>query len=249
MSVHADSVDLYYWPAIPGRGEYVRLVLEAAGVPYRDVARLPEEKGGGVHAMLAFLQSSERHPAPFAPPVLVESDGTLLWQSALITAHLGEKHGLAPADAPSRLAARAIAMTIADFVDEVHDTHHPLGVSRYYEEQTEAAQERALAFRDERMPKYLGFLERCVTDNPTLSGYLVGDSLTYADLALFQTLEGLAYAFPRRLATLRPDVPAIFALHHRVADDPRLADYLASDRRLPFNEDGLFRAYPELDGD
>lgn len=241
------AYDLYYWPAIPGRGEYVRLVLETAEVCYRDVARLPESEGGGSGAMMAFVAGRHGHRTPFAPPFLVDGD-LLISQTAEICAFLGERHGLAPEDEADRLFARSIALTTADFVNEAHDAHHPIGVEDYYEDQSSEAKRRATGFRDRRMPKYLGWYERLIAANPTGSGHLVGDRLTYADLGLFQTLAGLAYAFPTRMAGIGGDYPKTVALAARVASRPAVAAYLTSERRIAFNEDGIFRHYPELDG-
>lgn len=242
------AYDLYYWPMIPGRGEYPRLVLEAAGVAYRDVARLPASEGGGIAAMQAFIAGEKCHLPPFAPPFLVDRD-LVVSQAAEISILVGERHGLAPKGEAERLFARSIALTTADLVAEAHDVHHPLGVGLYYEDQTDAARERALGFREERLPKFLGWYERMLAGNPAGSGVLVGDAISYADLGLFQTMAGLRYAFPRRMQTLAPDYPGIAALVERVAAEPRVAAYLASDRRMAFNEDGIFRNYPELDAD
>jgi glutathione S-transferase len=235
------TYELFYWPGIQGRGEFVRLVLEDAGADYVDVCRAP----GGVGRMQSILAGKEDSTfVPFAPPVLRAAP---LWlsQTAVITSYLGELLGLAPRDHRGRLAARAVALTIADLVAEIHDTHHPIAVDKYYDEQKPAANERAAAFRARRLPKFLGFLERNVERNP--SGVLVGDSISYVDLAAFQVIEGLAYAFPHALDKVRAATPGVFALRDRVAQRPRLAAYLASPRRLPFNEHGIFRRYPELD--
>ncbi|WP_206455164.1 glutathione S-transferase [Aurantimonas marina] len=241
------AYDLYYWPTIPGRGEYVRLVLETAEVPYRDLARLPDSEGGGIGAMMAFMAGGRGHRFPFAPPFLVDGD-LLISQTAEICAVLGERHGLAPKSEADRLFARSIALSTADFVSEAHDTHHPIGVGDYYEDQKNEAKRRAARFRDERMPKYLGWYERLLATNPAGSGHLVGVHLSYADLGLFQTLAGVAYAFPRRMADIVGDYPKTEALAARVAEHPAVAAYLASERRIAFNEDGIFRHYPELDG-
>ncbi|MBK9032981.1 MAG: glutathione S-transferase [Myxococcales bacterium] len=235
------TYELYYWPSIQGRGEFVRLVLEDAGVAYVDVARTP----GGVARMQALMRGEGTGPlVPLAPPFLRAGE---LWvsQTAAITAFLGERLGLAPGDEQGRLTARAVALTIADLVAEAHDSHHPLSVAQYYEDQRDAARQRAAAFRAARIPKYLGYLEQLLERNPR--GVLVGDDVSYADLAGFQVVEGLSYAFPRALARVRADLPSLFALRDRVAARPRLARYLASERRLPFNEHGIFRRYPELD--
>ncbi len=242
------TYDLYYWPFLQGRGEYVRLVLEAAGLEYRDVARLDESEGGGIDAMLAFMNGDKGGRPPFAPPFLVDGD-IVISQTAEIAAWLGERHGLAPKDEADRLFARSVALTTADFVGEAHDVHHPIGGGLYYEDQKEEATKRAEGFREERMPKFLGWYEDVLKANPSGSGYLFGDALSYADLGLFQTVTGLRYAFPRRMKSLMPSYPRLEELCEKVEKNERIAAYLKSERRLPFNEDGIFRHYPELDAD
>ncbi|MEX6508210.1 glutathione S-transferase [Jiella sp. M17.18] len=242
------NYDLYYWPMIPGRGEYPRLVLEAAEAHYRDVARLPESEGGGMKAMKAFLSGERGHLAPFAPPFLVDGD-IIVSQAAEIAAYVGEKHGLAPLMEADRQFARSIAFTTADLVKEVHDVHHPLGSGLYYEDQKPEAKRYAEGFRNERIPKFLGWYERLLTSNPEEPDFLVGDRLTYADLGLFQTWLGLEYAFPKRMGNIAGDYPKIRALVEQVSRHGPVAAYLASDRRMAFNEDGIFRHYRELDAE
>jgi glutathione S-transferase len=173
----------------------------------------------------------------------------ILPQAAAIAAYCGELLGLAPGGEADRLFARAVAKTTADFVAEAHDTHHPVGTSLYYEDQKPEALRRAAEFRQARMTKFLAWYERVAQANPSLSGWLVGEAMTYADLGLFQVVEGLRHAFPRRMARIEPNIPAAIAIHDRVAAHPAVARYLASPRRIPFNENGIFRAYPELDGE
>ncbi|KPK15906.1 MAG: glutathione S-transferase [Myxococcales bacterium SG8_38] len=241
-----DSYELYYWPMLPGRGEFVRLVLEEAGVPYRDVARLPEAEGGGVQALMPFIRGERPGLPPYAPPILVHGD-LVLAQTAAICAYLGERHGLTPDDPEKRMQVLQLQLTVADVTDEAHDTHHPVSVVLYYEDQKEAAREAARQFLDQRLPRFLPYFERVVERNG--GPWLMGDALSYADLSLFQLLEGLAYAFPRGFAKVTESTPALVALRARVASLPRIAAYLASDRRLGFNEHGVFRRYPELDLD
>jgi glutathione S-transferase len=236
--------ELYYWPSIQGRGEFVRLAFEAAGVRYVDVARLPENKGGGTKAILRVLEGSDGlHP--FAPPIL-KTEGRLLAQTPHILAFLGPRLGLVPDDEQSRLDALQIQLTIADFLVEVHDVHHPIASSLYYEDQKKEASRRARIFLDERVPKYLRWLERALARNGE-SKHLIGKELTYVDLSAFQIMVGLAYAFPRAMAKVESTVPLLVALRDNVASHRRVAAYLGSPRRIPFNEDGLFRHYPELD--
>lgn len=234
------TYELYYWPEIQGRGEFVRLVLEDADCAYVDVGREP----GGDERLEAVLDGEREGVLPFALPVLVAGP-IVVAQTAAITSFLGARHHLAPSDERGRLGALTLALTIADLVAEVHDTHHPTTVEEAYETQKAAARERATAFRRNRLPKFLGYLERNLERNGEV---LVGAAVSYADLAAFQILEGLSYAFPRAMARHRGEIPRLLALRDRVAQRPRLLRYLTSPRRLPFNQQGIFRHYPELDG-
>jgi glutathione S-transferase len=235
------TYQLHYWPGIQGRGEFVRLALEAAGAPYVDVARLPASEGGGARAL--GHQLTTLAPPPFAPPVLA-ADGLVIAQTANILLFLGARHDLAPADEAGRLWVNQLQLTLADLVDETHDTHHPISSGLYYEDQKAEAKQRAGHFIAERAPKHLGYFQRVLEGG---GGWLAGDRLSYADLSLFQVTRGLEYAFPKAMAALAPRIPAVLALADRVAAQPPIAAYLASDRRIPFNEEGIFRHYPELD--
>lgn len=237
--------ELFYWPGLPGRGEFVRLVLEDAGAPYVDVARLPTEQGGGVAAILRLLRGEHDGLLPLAPPIL-RAGGLTLAQVANILQFLAPRVGLAPADEAGRLAANQLQLTIADLVSEVHDTHHPISTGRYYEDQKEAARERSAAFLEQRLGRFLGYFEGVLHRNGDGS-QLVGGAISYVDLSLFQVLEGLEYAFPRAFITASAAIPGLLALRERVRQRPRLAAYLGSTRRLAFNESGIFRRYPELD--
>lgn len=232
--------ELFYWPSIQGRGEFVRLALEAGGADYVDVARRP----GGMERMFAFMEGKGTTRPPLAPPFL-KSGRLMIAQTANILQYLGPRLGLAPADEAGRLWTHQLQLTIADFVLEVHDTHHPVGVGLYYEDQKPESKRRAKAFRMARMPKFLGYFEQVVAKN---RGRAVGRSLTYVDLSLFQVVAGLRYAFPRAMRSVEPACPALARLHDHVAALPRIAAYLASPRRIPYNQQGIFRRYPELDG-
>lgn len=236
--------ELFYWDGLPGRGEFVRLALEEAGADYIDVARRP----GGEAAMMAILRSRTEPHVPFAPPFLKDGD-VLISHVANILLYLGPKLGLAPVGEAHRLFAHGLQLTITDFVAEIHDTHHPISTALYYEDQKPAAKERAVAFIGQRMPKFLGYFERVLKQNPAGEGHAAGERLCYVDLSLFQLLEGLRYAFPRATGDFPHRYPALTALHDAVAKRPNIARYLKSDRRLPFNESGVFRHYPELDQD
>ena len=236
--------ELYYWDGLPGRGEFVRLALEDAGADYIDVARQPN----GMAAMLRFLKSRTEPHIPFAPPFL--KDGNLIVSHvANILFYLGPKLGLLPADESLRFVANGLQLTITDFVAEVHDTHHPLSTNLYYEDQKGAAKQRSADFITHRIPKFLGYFERVLQQNPQGGTYTVGNTLTYVDLSLFHVFEGLRYAFPRATRKLAEDYPAIAAVHDRVKLRPRISRYLDSDRHLAFNESCIFRQYPELDQD
>jgi glutathione S-transferase len=236
--------ELYYWPTIQGRGEFVRLALEEAAAPYRDVAR-ETGRQAGVPAMLALLRNRALSDTPpFAPPFLT-AGRTLIGQTANILQYLGPRHGLAPRDQRRRLWLHQLQLTIADFVAEIHDTHHPISGDLYFTQQRREARRRTRAFLTSRLPKFLGYFEHLPA--PRGSSHLIGHRLTYVDLSMFQILEGLRFAFPRTLARTRRRYPRLFDLRARVADRPRIAAYLSSARRLPFNNEGIFRHYPELE--
>jgi glutathione S-transferase len=230
--------ELYYWP-IQGRGEFSRLVLEDAGADWVDVGRQP----GGIKKMQEIVGGSLPELLPFAPPFL-HAGKVWVAQSAQIASFLGEQLGLAPENESGRYVARTIMLTIADLMNEVHDTHHPIAVDKYYEDQKDAARQRAESFREKRLPKFLRYLEHNLERG---DGVMVGHQISYVDLAAFQIVEGLTYAFPRAFGKLHKKVPKLLALRDRIAERPRIAGYLASDRRIPFDEHGIFRKYPELD--
>ena len=234
--------ELYYWNGIQGRGEFVRLALEEAGAEYVDVCRTP----GGEDAMMALLEADGATRPPFAPPFLKAGRQTI-GQTANILLFLGARHGLAPADEPGRLWTHQLQLTIADLVAEVHDSHHPIASSLYYEDQRAEAKRRAEDLVERRLPKFLGYFERVLARNAGASGYLVGRKLTYADLSMFQVISGLRYAFPKAMQRNASRQVALARLHDRVQARPRIAAYLASDRRLPHSEQGIFRHYEELD--
>jgi glutathione S-transferase len=238
--------ELYYWPEIQGRGEFVRLALEEADADYIDVARGSESNGLGIPAMLALLDGDGVEHIPFAPPFL--RDGSILiGQTAAILLYLGSRIGLAPKDEAGRLWTHQIQLTITDIVAEAYNSHHPIDEDLYFHEQKPEAIHRADVFRRSRLPKFLEWFERILAANPAGGAHLVGNAITYADLSLFQLVEGLQYAFPKATARILAKLPGVTALHAAVAERPRLKAYLASDRRVPFCETGIFRRYPELD--
>jgi glutathione S-transferase len=232
------NYELYYWPGIQGRGEYVRLALEEAGADYADVARTDR----GMAAMMRMMEA-ERTP-PFAPPFL-KAGKRVIGQTANILLYLGSRHGLAPKPEAGKLWVHQLQLTVTDLVLEIHDTHHPLGPTLYYEDQRGPAKKRSEEFWNDRVPKYLGYFEGILKNNG--GSYLTGRRLTYVDLSLFQIVEGLRYAFPKRMKGFERGIPGLIGLHDRVAARPNIKAYLSSDRRIPFNEDGIFRHYKELD--
>jgi glutathione S-transferase len=229
--------ELYYWPSIQGRGEYVRLALEESGADYADVAR---QRGTG--GMMKMMEA--RGTPPFAPPFL-KAGKLVIGQTANILLYLGPRHGLAPKAEAGRLWLHQLQLTIADLVLEIHDTHHPLGPSLYYEDQRGPAKKRTADFWKERVPKYLGYFEELLENSG--GSWVTGRRVTYVDLSLFQIVAGLRYAFPKRMKAFERKIPGLVDLHDHVAARPNIKAYLESERRIPFNEEGIFRRYRELD--
>jgi glutathione S-transferase len=247
MATRAPAYELFYWPGIPGRGEFVRLAFEEAGVPYVDVGRRPARAGGGAAAVQRLLESTGAFLTPLGPPVL-RHGRILVAHTAAILHWVAPRIGVVPRSEASRLRAHQIQLTVTDLLAEVHDTHHPIGPSFYYEDQRKEAARRSALFVRERLPMYLRYFDRALSSNPSGRGrWLVGAGASYPDLSLFQVVAGLRYAFPRGTARAERRYPRLGALHDAVAARPRLAAYLASERRLGFNEHGIFRHYPELD--
>lgn len=230
--------ELYYWPMLPGRGEIIRMLLEDAGVPYRDVAR-----EDGVKAVVEARRGALGGARPFAPPILRHGD-LVLSQSTVIARYVAEAHGLAPQSAEGRLLAEQHFLGWADLVGEVHDTHHPISVGLHYEDQADAAKERARHFLAERLGKWLQHFEHVVTDG---GGVHVPAEVGYPDFMARFVLRGIEYAFPKAFAAHRTAIPGLMALVERIETRPGLAAYLASPRALAFNQDGIFRHYPELE--
>ena len=240
------AYQLYYWPGIQGRGEFVRLALEAAGAAYVDVARGDEKNGQGIAALMEWMQNPDVAPLPFAPPFLVDGK-VVVAQTAAILLYLGPQLGLVSRNETRRLWTHQLQLTIADMVAEVHDTHHPVATGLYYADQKPEAARRSKDFCKNRLPKYLAWFENVLLRNPKGSQHLVGRRLSYADLSLFQLVDGLLYAFPKNMRRALEKAPHVAALHDAVAQQKRIALYLQSERRIAFNEDGIFRHYPELD--
>lgn len=232
--------ELFYWPTIQGRGEFVRLALEEAGVGYTDVAR-----EHGVEPMLELMQSSALPRPPFAPPFL-RAGRQIIAQTANILLFLGPRLGLAPKSEAARHWVHQLQLTVEDLVVDVHATHHPLGGGLYYEDQRREAKRAAGYFTSERAPELLNYFETVLAAGNG-RGYIAGRSRSYVDLSLFQVIAGLRYAFPNMMARLEPTIPRLIQLHERIAARKRIAAYLRSDRRIAFNEEGIFRHYPALD--
>jgi glutathione S-transferase len=237
---------LYYWPGIQGRGEYIRLALEEAGASYVDVALVPEKQGGGEPAILRLLEDAGLERPPFAVPCL-KAGKQLIAQTANILLFLGGRLGLAPRDSAGRLWTHQLQLTISDFIVEIHDTHHPIGGGLYYQQQKSAARRRTRLFLAERLPKFLDYFEDMLMRNTQRGPWMVGSRLTYVDLSMAQVIAGLRYAFPKASRRALRSLPHLRALHQAVFNRPRIRRYLASSRRLAFNNDDLFRRYPELD--
>jgi glutathione S-transferase len=232
--------ELYYWPQIQGRGEFARLALEEADADYVDVAR----RGSGSDMMLALMRGTRLDHRPFAPPFL-RAGKVVIAQTANILLYLGARHALAPKPEAGRLWAHQLQLTIADLVVEAHDTHHPIASGLYYEDQKKEAKRRTEDFRRNRAPKYFSYFDDMIRKSG--GPFLLGRRLSYPDLSLFQMVEGLRYALPRMMKRLERKIPRVVAVRDRVAERPHVAAYLASERRIPFNEMGIFRQYKELD--
>jgi glutathione S-transferase len=234
--------DLWYWPGIQGRGEFVWLFLAAADIRWRDRAR-----DADAQALVEDMEErAENGFAPYAPPYLVERETDFaIAQVAHIVTWLSEKHGRSTGDAATDLHLVQLQLTITDIVAEVHDVHHPIAGSLYYDDQKDAAKIAAEKFREERIPKYFDHFEQAlgVMDGP----FMAGESWSHVDTSLFQLIEGLRYAFPQRMKAIEADYPRLFACRDAVAEIEGVARYLDSERRIAFNEDGIFRHYPELD--
>ncbi|HLG90125.1 MAG TPA: glutathione S-transferase family protein [Alphaproteobacteria bacterium] len=237
--------ELYYWAEIQGRGEFVRLALEEAGADYVDVARLAESEGGGDDAVVRMMDAQQVANPAFAPPYL-RAGRLVIGQTANILLFLGDRHKLAPSAESGRLWTHQLQLTIADLVQEVHDTHHPIASALYYEDQKPEARRRAEDFLENRAPKYLGYFDGILVQNGD-GRYLIGRRTTYADLSLFQIVEGLRYAFPKAMKRLERRFKRVSQLHDFIGEKPRIRAYLESTRRIPFNQMGIFRRYAELD--
>lgn len=237
--------ELYYWPDIPGRGEFIRLALEAGGADYIDVGN-SHEPGYGVEAVTRWLDGSMTDYPPLAPPFL-KAGREVISHVANILLYLAPRLKLINDDKVYQYWAHSLQLTITDFVAEAHDVHHPLGPELYFEDQQDVALRRARHFIDHRLPKFFHYFERIIDKNPDSPVYLVGKRLSYVDLSLFHMVQGLRYAFPNAMAALEAEIPKVIALHDHVLEMPLISEYLASERRLPFSDQGLFRHYPILD--
>ena len=238
--------ELFYWPSIQGRGEFIRLTLEEAGVDYIDVAR-SRGRGLGVEAMMRLMNGPQLERPPFAPPFL-RAGKLVIAQTAQILNYLGPRLGLVPAAESARLWAHQLQLTVEDFIHEIHDIHHPIANSLYYQDQKQESLRRARIFTAGRAAQFLDYFEDVLRRNKSDKGYMIGRRLTYIDLSMFQLVSGLRYALPRMMLRVEKQIPGLVKLHKRVSQRSNIAAYLASPRRVPFNEDGIFRHYPELDG-
>ncbi|SPO02927.1 uncharacterized protein DNG_05605 [Cephalotrichum gorgonifer] len=247
------AYELIYWPGIPGRGEFIRLVLEQAGVPYTDQGVTSPDDG--VQAVLGQISATNigdaANPPPFAPPILRHGD-LLISQTPNILQYLATRHGLAPADGPGLYHINGLALVALDGLsNEAHDTHHPVATELYYEDQKEESKKRAKSYIDNRLPKFLGYFERVLQGPKSGEGpWLYGGSLTYADLVLFQGLDGVKHAFPKAVEKLEKSgkYDRVFKLYNAVKEQPNIKKYLESDRRQKYGL-GIWRQYPELDAE
>ncbi|MCJ1456587.1 hypothetical protein MMC28_006949 [Mycoblastus sanguinarius] len=243
--------ELLYWPSHPGRGEHIRLCFEEAGIPYKDTTNESKEKG--MSALLSLISpeatGTAANPPPFAPPMLRHGD-LLLAQAPNILLYIGPRLGLVPDHENALYHVNQLALTALDGLsNEVHDTHHPVGVNLYYEEQKAEALKKSEDFRERRLPKFLGYFERVLAGEASNGGeWLYGGQLTYADLVLWQCLDGVRFAFPNCFERARKsgEYTKVFGLMEQVEKRENIKSYLKSERRQPYNN-GIYRYYPELD--
>lgn len=239
------TFELFYWPGLQGRGEFVRLAFEATGTPYVEIAQ-GEPPGQGMDGLLRTMDDPLCTDPPFAPPFLRVGD-ELIGQTANILAYLGPLLGLVGESPRARRWVNQLQLTLADLVAEVHDAHHPIAGRLYYSNQRTEARKRTAELIDYRLPKFFEYFERVLTNNSHAGGWLSEGEMSYADLSLFQVVEGLRYAFPRAMSGFARAFPRCQATHDAVARMPRIAAYLKSPRRIAFNTTGIFRHYKELD--
>jgi len=246
--------ELIYWPGIPGRGELVRLALEEAGAAYTDTAK----QEGGVKFVLSQIDTKNLgdavNPPPLAPPILKHGDLTIN-QTSNILLYLGPRLGLVPPadeDEDAIYKVNELALTALDGLsNEAHDCHHPVASGLYYEDQKDEAKRKSEDYIANRIPKFLGYFERVLKGEASKGGeWLYGGQLTYADLVLFQCLDGVKHAFPKAIGRMEKEgtYKGVFELYERVKERPKIKKYLASERRQKYSM-GIWRHYPELDED
>lgn len=252
MSSSPDTYHLLYWPGIPGRGEFIRLALEEAGVEYTDTACQHDGGKQVVSQMSDGNQGTSTCPPPFAPPMLRHGKYTIS-QTPSILLYLGNQLGLAPSSTQDPIGmyqVNSLALTALDGLsNEAHDTHHPIAVADYYEDQKDEALRKAKQYREARLPKFFDYFEKVLGSEASQGGeYLYGGKLTYADLVLFQALDGVLFAFPKCASRLRESgkYDKLFGLYERVKGRERIKAYLGSERRQGYSM-GIWRHYPELD--
>ena len=216
-----DKPTLIYFAA-RGRGEIIRLVLAEAGQDWQEhvVARGTPPVNGRPTDFPALQATGE---LPFnALPVWEEPGGFRLAQSAAIANHLARAHGLRGKSA----AEEAKVDEALGAADDVR-----MELRKVF---TAAPEQRAAAraeLAEKALPRWFGFLERLLKANHGGTGYLVGDGLTVADLALWYAVE---LAVDNELGAALPAHPLLEAWYRRVAARPRIAGYLKSPRRPAF---------------
>ncbi|KAL3427778.1 glutathione s-transferase [Phlyctema vagabunda] len=241
--------ELIYWPGMPGRGEHVRLLFEEAGVPYSDAAKSDDAIPLVTTQISASNLGDAENPPPLAPPILKHGNLTLS-QTSNILLYLGERFDLAGGLPDGKWRVNSLALTALDGLsNEAHDTHHPIASSLYYEDQKDEALRKAKDYRETRLPKFLAYFQRVLHGEASKGGeWLYGGTFTYADLVLFQCLDGLKFAFPKALQRLEKggEYDTVFKLYDSVKSRPKIKAYLESERRVEYSQ-GIYRHYPELD--
>ncbi|KAI0205629.1 glutathione S-transferase protein-like protein [Astrocystis sublimbata] len=255
--------ELIYWCSCPARGEHIRLALEEAGAPYSDTLSLGMEKcWKKVEEYIADDYMGESGNPPYYAPPFFKHGSLMISQTSNILMYLGPRLGLSGSKEGDAYRVNALALTALDGLsDEVHQTHHPIAHDLFWEDQKEESRRCSKEWVKDRLPKHLGFWDKVLKCEKALPGawsmgeseaspgpWLLGDTFTYADLVLFQCIDGVLFAFPRAMKQAKDSgkYDRVFQLHDAVAARPNIAAYLSSNRRQEYNI-GIYRYYEEND--
>jgi glutathione S-transferase len=181
--------ELIYWPGDPGRAEHIRLALEYAGAKYIDTA-LSKDALTTVLAQISDDQLGDSlNPPCYAPPILRHGQ-LAINQTPNVLLYLGPKLGLVPGidENPNNLfRVNALALSALDGLsNEVHNCHHPISTSLYYEEQKDESIRASTAWVTKRLPIFLAYFQKVLSGEASGQGpWLFGGKTSYADLVLY----------------------------------------------------------------